>query len=320
MAVYTDLSDEELDGLLARYDVGRPIAFKGIAEGVENSNFLLETERGRFILTVYEKRVARADLPFFMGVMETLAEAGLPCPRPIHARDGSVIQTVRETKPCALISFLQGVSAKRPNAAQCRAAGAALAQMHAALRDSPLSRPNALGRDAWTGLFAGREAAAEALEPGLAAAIAGDLADLAALPPDLPRGVIHEDLFPDNVLFLGDAVTGLIDFYFACTDALAYDLAVMLNAWCFEANHREFDLVKGRALIAGYESVRALEPAERAALPLLARGAALRFFLTRLIDWDATPEGALVRKKDPRDYAARLAFHRRAGSIAAYGG
>jgi homoserine kinase type II len=320
MAVYTDLSDEELDALLARYDLGRALAFKGIAEGVENSNFLLETEAGRFILTVYEKRVARADLPFFMGVMETLAQAGLPCPRPIHARDGAVIQSVRGDKPCAIISFLQGVSAKRPTAAQCRAAGAALARMHEALSGSALARPNALGRAAWPRLFEGRQAAAEALEPGLAEAIERDLSDLASLPHDLPTGVIHEDLFPDNVLFLGDSVSGLIDFYFACTDALAYDLGVMLNAWCFEANHREFDLVKGRALIAGYESVRPLTPPERAALPLLARGAALRFFLTRLIDWDATPEGALVRKKDPRDYAARLAFHRRASSIAAYGG
>jgi homoserine kinase type II len=254
-----------------------------------------------------------------MGVMEALAGAGVPCPKPVHARDGTVIQSVKD-KPCAIVSFLTGVSASRPTPVQCKAAGAALAAMHAALAGSDLARPNALGRASWPRLADGRGEQMEALEPGLPALIASDLEALARWPDDLPKGVIHADLFPDNLLFVGDAVSGLIDFYFACTDALAYDLAIMLNAWCFEPNMREFNLVKGRALIAGYESVRALTPAEREAMPLLCRGAAMRFFLTRLIDWSDTPASALVRKKDPRDYSARLAFHRQARSIADYGG
>jgi homoserine kinase type II len=318
MAVYTDLSDEELAGLLARYDLGAARAFKGIAEGVENSNFYLETDSGRHILTIYEKRVNASDLPFFFAVMEQAARAGVPCPDPAHGRDGEVIQSVRG-KPCAIISFLQGVSPRRPSAAQCRAVGAALARLHLALAGLEIERANALGAAAWPGLAAGREADMEALEPGSAALVAQDLAALRAWPADLPRGPIHADLFPDNVLFLGDAVSGLIDFYFACTDLLAYDLAIMLNAWCFEPNMREFDLVRGRALIAGYESVRGLSEPERAALPLLARGAALRFFLTRLIDWFGTPDGALVRRKDPREYLSRLAFHRRAAGPGDYG-
>ena len=318
MAVYTDLSDEELAGLLARYDLGAARAFKGIAEGVENSNFYLETDRGRYILTIYEKRVQAADLPFFFQVMERAATAGVTCPAPVHGRDGAVIQSVR-AKPCAVISFLSGVSPKRPNAAQCRAAGAELARLHLALDGLGLERPNALGAAAWPALAKARDGEIEALEPGAAALVAQDLDALAGWPDGLPRGVIHADLFPDNVLFLGDAVSGLIDFYFACTDLLAYDLAEMLNAWCFEPNMREFDLVRGRSLIGGYESVRPLSAPEREALPLLARGAALRFFLTRLIDWTGTPGDALVRRKDPREYLSRLGFHRRAVGPGDYG-
>jgi homoserine kinase type II len=232
-----------------------------------------------------------------------------------------MIQLVRG-KPCSIVSFLSGVSAKRPNAAQCRAVGAALGGLHNALANHEGHRPNSLGPADWVRLFEPEIAqVAEALEPNLHALIDSDLAAIAQdWPQSLPTGVIHADLFPDNVLFLRNEVSGLIDFYFACTDILAYDLAVMLNAWCFEPSGREFDLIKGRSLISGYESIRPLSALERKAIPILARGAALRFFLTRLIDWNATPPGALVRPKDPRDYSARLAFHRNAKTIGDYGG
>ena len=319
MAVYTEPSDEELTTLLKGWGLDGLRNFKGIAEGVQNSNFLVEANQGRFILTIYEKSVALEDLPFYLGLTETAADAGLPAARPIRTQDGGLVQMIRG-KPTALCSFLDGVSSHRPPAVQTRAAGAALAQLHLALASFPQKRTNDLGPQNWPDLWAGRAGHAEDLEPGIAASIDQDLAEFAASwPSDLPRGIIHADLFPDNVLFLGDRVNGLIDFYFACEDSLAYDLAVMLNAWCFEANGREFDLVKGRALILGYESVRPLSQPERDALPLLARGAALRFFLTRLVDWVTPMDGALVRKKDPRDYAGRLAFHRSARSAADYG-
>jgi len=318
MAVYTDLSDQELADLVAGYDLGRALAFKGIAEGVENSNFLLETEAGRFILTIFEKRVARGDLPFFMNIMETLAARGVPAPRPMRNREGALFSEVRG-KACTIITFLTGVSPKRPNAAQCRAVGVGLAQMHEALRDFSEVRDNALSLDAWAPLVRPRAALADSLRPGLAADVETDLAALeAAWPQGLPIGVIHADLFPDNTLFLGDEAKGLIDFYFACTDALAYDLAVCLNAWCFEPRGA-FNLTKGQALIAGYESVRPLKSAERDALPILARGAAVRFLATRLADWADTPAGALVRPKDPLEYADKLGFHRSAKSAADYG-
>ncbi|GIU66847.1 homoserine kinase [Candidatus Phycosocius spiralis] len=319
MAVYTEPTDEELATLLNAWGLDGLRNFKGIAEGIQNSNFLIEVRQGRFILTIYEKSVVLDDLPFYLGLTETAANAGLPAARPIRTQDGEMVQMIRG-KPTSLCTFLDGVSSQHPPSSQTRAAGAALAQLHLALADYPQKRPNDLGPHNWSELWAGRAAHSEDLEPGIAPSIDQDLKEFAAnWPRDLPRGIIHADLFPDNVLFLGDRVNGLIDFYFACEDFLAYDLAVMLNAWCFEANGREFDLVKGRALIMGYETVRPLSQSERNALPLLARGAALRFFLTRLVDWVTPMDGALVRKKDPRDYAARLAFHRNARSAADYG-
>jgi homoserine kinase type II len=319
MAVYTDIDDNELASLLSAYDLGEARAFKGIAEGVENSNFLLETERGRFILTVFEKRVDKADLPFFMGMMGHLSRHGFPAPLPVPARDGEVIRSLRG-KAAVIITFLQGMSPRRPSLVQCRSLGAGLARFHAALADFPLRRTNTLSLPAWAPLFHGREKEADALSPGLAAHAANDLVELSKVwPKDLPTGAIHADLFPDNAFFIGDNLSGVIDFYFACTDFLAYDLAVCINSWCFEPRG-EINVSKSRAMIAGYESVRRLDPPERAALPLLARGAAMRFFLTRLADWASTPADALVRPKNPLEYADLLGFHRKARGVEDYGG
>lgn len=324
MAVYTQVSDEALAAFLAEYDLGAPLSFKGIAEGVENSNYYLETEKGRYILTLFEKRVNAADLPFFIGLKQHLAAKGFPCPEPIAARDSETLRTL-EGRPALIVSFLEGLSPRRPNVAQCRALGEGMARMHAALADFDMVRANDLGPADWPRLWAGRAADAEALQPGLAARIEEDLAAIVAAKPaslDLPRGTIHADLFPDNAFFLGDTFSGVIDFYFACTDALVYDLAVCLNAWAFEDGGRDsidYNFSKGAALIAGYESVRKLTPAEREALPILCRGAALRFFLTRLVDWSSTPADALVRPKNPLEYAGRLAFHRKVETAAGYG-
>ena len=304
MAVYTDITDAELEALLARYDLGRARAFKGIAEGIENSNFLLETDAGRFILTVYERRVRADDLPFFLELKRWLAGRGFPCPTPVAARDGALLGEVRG-KPCAIVTFLPGLSVRDPDATHCRAAGEGLARLHAAGEGFALARANALGPGAWRPLLEAHAALADRLRPGLAAQARADLDALEReWLRDPPTGVIHADLFPDNVFFDGAAFVGAIDFYFACIDALAYDLAVMLVSWAFPG-HR-LDPFRARALVAGYEAVRPLAPSEHAALGLFARGAAMRFFLTRLADWEATPPGALVQRKDPLEYAARL--------------
>ncbi|CAN5122781.1 homoserine kinase [soil metagenome] len=309
MAVYTDISDAELDAFLADFDLGAPLAFKGIAEGVSNSNFLLETERGRFILTVYERRTDEAELPYFLGLMRWLADHDFPSAAPVADRNGVALKQVRG-KPAALATFLTGLSARRPTMELCRESGRGLAWLHEAASGYPGRRYNALGQAEFAGLFDGLEAAAERLKPGLAVTIASDLDDLARQwPASLPAGTIHGDFFPDNVFFRERKFAAAIDFYFACDDALAYDIGCCLNAWCFEPDG-SFNVTSARNFIAGYESRRPLSGPERAALPILARGAAMRFFLTRLADWGATPEGALVKPHDPLEYERKLAVHR----------
>jgi homoserine kinase type II len=320
MAVYTDVSDEDLDRFVALYDIGRVLSCKGIAEGVENTNYLLQTEAGRFILTLYEKRVDANDLPFFLGLMEHLSRAGLGCPLPVHDRAGRALGELAG-RPAAIVTFLDGQWVRRPTARHCALLGEALAEMHLAGRDFALPRPNALSMPSWRPLWERSSARADEVSPGLAADIEDELALLEAnwpAPGALPEGVIHADLFPDNVFFLGDRLSGLIDFYFACDDALAYDVAICLNSWCFEQD-LSFNLTKGRAFLAAYQAVRPLERAEVAALPLMARGSALRFLLTRLYDWLNVPPGALVRPKDPLEYHRKLRFHRGIRDAAGYG-
>jgi len=318
MAVYTDVAADELGAFLSAYDLGDLLAYKGIAEGVENSNFLLHTSRGYFILTLYEKRVAAADLPFFLGLMEHLAARGLNCPQPVKTRAGATLGRLAG-RPAAIVTFLDGMWIRRPSATHCAGLGRALAELHLAGADFAMRRANALSVDGWRALYDAAKSRADGVQAGLAAAIAAELEALAARwPRDLPQGVIHADLFPDNVFFLGDKLSGLIDFYFACTDTLAYDVAICLNAWCFEADHA-YNVTKGRALLQAYAGRRPLSAAERDALPLLARGAATRFLLTRLVDWLNVPAGALVKPKDPLEYYRKLRFHQAVASVRDYG-
>lgn len=309
MAVYTHLSAEDLADLIAEYGVGELVSAKGIAEGVSNSNWLIETTRDRFILTMYEHRVDADDLPFFLGLLDHLSARGCPVPRTIHDGDGAAYRMV-DGKAVALIEFLPGVSIDTPTPAQARAIGEALAGIHAAAADFPGERTNTMGLETWRNLLGscGDDGLAE-IDPRLPALAAKELEYLAAKwPQDLPRSVIHADLFPDNALMLGDRVSGLIDFYFACTDLTAYDLAVTHAAWCFGPGGR-FRPAIAQALLAGYESHRPLSAEERAALPVLARGAAMRFIASRAYDWLNTPAGALVTRKDPMDFARRLEFY-----------
>ena len=318
MAVYTDVTADDLTEFLSRYQIGELRSYKGIAEGVENSNFLLHTTAGSFILTLYEKRVAANDLPFFLGLMEHLAARGITCPQPVRNREGGVLGKLAG-RPAAIVTFLDGLWIRRPNAGHCAAVGEALARLHLAGMDFPNKRANALSIGSWRALYEQAKVRGDSVRPGLGTGIAKELDALdKSWPRDLPNGVIHADLFPDNVFFLGDKLSGLIDFYFACTDTLVYDVAVCLNAWCFEPDH-SYNVTKGRALLRSYANVRALSAAERAALPVLARGAAMRFLLTRLVDWLAVPDGALVKPKDPLEYFRKLRFHQSVKSVSDYG-
>jgi homoserine kinase type II len=308
LAVYTHVSAEALGAFLARYDVGELVSAKGIAEGVENSNYLVDTTKGRFILTLYEKRVDAGDLPFFVAILDHLAARHCLVPRMLPDRNGVAIQTL-ERRPACLIEFLTGVSLSHPNAAQAHNAGAALAAMHLALADFSGGRPDSF-RPAALADFAARDGFDfEAIQPGLDGRVTRELEAIGGIAETLPSGIVHGDLFPDNVLMIGDRVTGLIDFYFAASGLLAWDLAVMHGAWAFDATGTHYDAAVGDALVAGYESARPLSAAERAAMPLLARSGALRFLLTRAWDWLHTPADALVTRKDPLAYLRRLDFY-----------
>ncbi len=318
MAVYTDFSDEDLESFMRSYDLGTLLSIKGIAEGVENSNYLLATEVGQFILTLYEKRVDPTDLPFFLGLMEHLAARGINCPTPVHDRNGRSLGTLAK-RPAAIVTFLSGMWVRRPRPDHCAAVGRALAGLHRAAVGFSLTRRNALSVDGWRPLYETCGGRADEVQAGLGREIEAELAYLEAhWPVGLPAGVIHADLFPDNVFFLGKDLSGLIDFYFACNDMLAYDAAICLNAWCFESDG-SLNITKARALLSGYASVRRFTAEEVAALPVLARGAALRFLLTRLYDWLTVPEGALVVPKDPAEYYRKLRFHRGVADAGAYG-
>jgi homoserine kinase type II len=318
MAVYTEVTDDALGAFLSDYDLGPALSFKGIAEGVENSNFLMHMQSGPFFLTLYEKRVKEADLPFFIGLMEHLAKKGVNCPQPVRNRRGEALGRLAD-RPAAIITFLDGLWIRRPTARHCASVGETLARMHKAGMDFEPQRPNALSIGGWPALLEAAQARADEVSPGLADEAASELAALqASWPGDLPSGIIHADLFPDNVFFLGNQLSGLIDFYFACNDSFAYDLGICLNAWCFEAD-ASFNITKGMALINGYERVRRLSEREVAALPALARGSALRFMLTRLVDWLNVPPGAKVVPKDPREYLKKMRFHRNVASARDYG-
>lgn len=318
MAVYTEIPDVELVEYLKQYDIGELHSLKGIAEGVENSNYLLSTDAGMHILTLYEKRVNVDDLPFFLGLMEHLAKNGLECPQPIALNDGKQLSTLAG-RPSAIISYLDGNSIRRPSTSHCRQLGEVLAQMHLAGEGFVIKRPNALTVDNWRPLYEMSGNGSDTVASGLSKLIEDELTYLEAnWPKDLKTGVIHADLFPDNVFFLKDKLSGIIDFYFACNDVLAFDIAICINAWCFEPDH-SFNVTKAQAMLKGYNSVRPITEDEYQALPILCRGSALRFLLTRLYDWLNVPVGALVTPKNPAEYIAKLKFHQSVKSASEFG-
>ncbi|MCH1516720.1 MAG: homoserine kinase [Alphaproteobacteria bacterium] len=318
MAVYTHIEDDELAALLARYDIGELLSFAGIAEGVENSNYLVRTTKAHYILTLYEKRVDEADLPFFIGLMEHLSAKGLQCPVPIKDKTGAILQ-ICAGRTAAMVSFLDGTSHRFPNREKCAALGSALAHFHIKSDDFTIMRHNALGPESWAPLLASITGEIPDLPQDIREKAASQLTDiLAKWPKSLPRGFIHADLFPNNALFVRDKLTGIIDFYFGCHDILAYDIAVILNSWCFDADG-SFNVTKSSTILSAYQEQRPLSDAEKQALPLLCKGAAMRFFLTRLYDWINTPADAMVKPLNPMEYYAKLRFHDTAPGPEAYG-
>jgi homoserine kinase type II len=318
MAVYTHVEEEELEAFLKGYDVGEIRSFKGIAEGVQNTNYLLGTNKANFILTLYERGSDLSELPFFLKLMEHLANKGVACPIPIPAKDGNQLNKLCD-RPAAIVSFLDGVSVSKPTAHHCAEVGRGLARMHKAVADFDGHRANSLAHAGWRSLAEECLHAADAVQAGLADIIEKELSFLDDhWPEGLPSGVIHADLFPDNVFFLNNDLSGLIDFYFACNDTFMYDLAICMNAWCFEKDG-SFNATKARRLTTAYGKERPYTDAEIQALPTLARGAALRFLLTRLYDSINQVDGAFVQTKDPLEYTKKLRFHQRVKGAGEYG-
>jgi homoserine kinase type II len=319
MAVYTKVSDAEAAEFLRAYDIGAFKTLAGIKQGVENSNYILETTLAKYILTLYEKRTKKEDLPFFLALMEYLAKKKIPCPLTVRGKDGEPLRQLAG-RPVAVTTFLEGASILRVTPHECAELGRGLADMHLAGADFKMKRPNDLSLEKWKELLKTCEARADKVRSGLANDLRAEIQYLDKhWPKDLPSGIIHADLFPNNVFFKNGQLCGMIDFYFACNDLLAYDLAVCLNAWCFEGNNFAFNITKARALLKGYSEVRVLSDAERKALPVLARGAALRFHLTRLYDWLNQVPGAFVKPHDPLEYFTRLQFHQKVADVTAYG-
>jgi homoserine kinase type II len=318
MAVYTEVSDEELIAFVSQYDIGSVRFCKGIAEGIENSNYLLNTDSGAFILTLYEKRVKPEDLPYFLKLMEHLRAAGIPCPLPIKGRDGQALRSLCG-RPAAIVSFLDGMWPRRIKPEHCDQLGSAMARLHAASEGFPMHRNNDLSLPAWRPLFEQSADKADTVRKGLRSDLEKEINYLQSVwPSTLPAGVIHADLFPDNVFFHQGHVSGIIDFYFACNDFFAYEIAICLNAWCFEVD-LSFNVTKAKRLLNGYRKIREFNDAELEALPILARGSAMRFLLTRLYDWLHTPDNALVTRKDPLEYLEKLRFHQGVQGPGAYG-
>ncbi len=318
MAVYTQVSEDQVRNFVGRYNIGSLEAFVGIADGVENTNYLLFTTSARYILTLYEKRVDQSDLPYFLDLMEHLSEQGIPCPVPLQDRTGRALGRLAD-RPAAVVSFLEGIARTRIEPTHCRSVGRALARLHAASSGFSATRRNGLSLNAWKQALVQSEARLENFASGLYEEVRNDFERIElAWPRILPGGVIHADLFPDNVFFRDSEVSGLIDFYFACNDFFAYDLAICVNAWCFERD-ADFNITKAGALLKGYEEIRRLSGAEIEALPILCAGSAMRFLFTRLADWGTTPSSAIVRPKDPAEYLGRLRFHRAARGPDSYG-
>lgn len=323
MAVYTHLTHEEVAAHLSRYDLGELVSAEGIQEGVENSNYLIRTTTGKYILTLFEKRVDPADLPFFIGMMDWLADHGIPCPQALIDKDGAKILTLKG-HPAVLISFLNGKGVRTIRNTHLALLGDIQAKMHLAAEGFSLSRPNTMSLEEWKGLAEKVVSGADTIMRGLANLIEKEIRFLEAhWPGGLPSGVIHADMFPDNVFYIEHGLdirlSGVIDFYFACNDFFMYDLAICMNAWCFENMHHEFNITRTSLMLKGYNRIRPISKAELDALPILARGSALRFLLTRCYDWLNPAPGALVKPKNPMEYLKKLQFHQQVKSHTEYG-
>ena len=311
MAVYTKLSENNLKDFFSKYNLGKLLKFKGIQEGIENSNYFVKTDSGKFILTVYEKRVEEKDLPFFMSLMKNIFNKNFPSPEPIINKNGNYITEILGNK-AAVVSFLEGASKKNLTPDNCYEVGIYTAKLHMITKNLNIKRTNRLSVNSWRLIYRKIQKDCSKIYPGLTKIIERNLEVIEdKWPKNIPRGIIHADLFPDNIFFKGNELTGIIDFYFSCYDFYALEIAICLNALCFEGKNENlsFNVTKAKKFIDGYSSIRKLTEEEKESLKILCHGAAMRFLLTRVFDYLNLTEDALVKIKDPVEYLKRLEFH-----------
>ena len=312
MAVYTKFNRDKIEKILSYYDLGKLDQFKGIEEGIENTNYFLSVEKKKFILTIYEKRVKSEDLPFFSDLMSSLNKANFKCPAPIINKQNKTI-TDFEGKKLMIVSFLEGKAKQNLSPLNCKSIGIEIAKMHKITKDFKFSRENDLSVKSWRNLFDSVKGKCSKIHKDLPKLIEENLKDVEKnWPKDLPRGIIHADLFHDNIFFIQDKFSGIIDFYFSCEDFFAFEIAICFNALCFDGfkDNLSFNVTKAKNFIDGYTSIRKLNEKEKNNIKVLSQGAALRFLLTRVFDALNTVEGAIVKIKDPIEYLKRLEFHK----------
>ena len=311
MAVYTKLSEHKLKDFFSKYNLGKLLNYKEIKEGIENTNYFIQTEKNKFILTLYEKRVDEKDLPFFMSLMKNLHDKNFPSPKPIININGNYISEI-SNKKAAVVSFLDGSSKKNLNPKNCYEVGVNTAKLHLITKNLVAKRKNKLSVLSWRKIYNKVKNDCSKIHPNLIEIIEKNLEEIEhKWPKNIPSGIIHADLFPDNIFFKNDKLTGIIDFYFACNDFYALEIAVCLNALCFEGknDNLSFNVTKAKKFIDGYSSIRKLSEDEKKSLKILCQGAAIRFLLTRVFDYLNLTEGAIVEIKDPVEYLKRLEFH-----------
>ena len=314
MAVYTKLNQSKIEEILSNYELGKLESFKGIEEGIENTNYFLSINKKKFILTIYEKRVKSEDLPFFSDLMSSLNKANFKCPAPISNNDNKTI-TNFEGKKLMIVSFLEGKAKQNLSPANCKSIGSEVAKMHELTKSLKVKRQNDLSVNSWRNLFYSVKDKCENIHKDLPRLIEENLNDVEKnWPKNLPKGIIHADLFHDNIFFNKDELSGIIDFYFSCEDFFAFEIAICFNALCFDGSKENlsFNVTKAKHFIDGYSSVRKLSSSEKQSIKVLSQGAALRFLLTRVFDALNTVEGAMVKVKDPIEYLKRLEFHKNA--------
>ena len=320
MAVYTKFQKENIEEILSNYAIGKLNSFKGIQEGIENTNYFLLVDNKKYILTIYEKRIKSEDLPFFSELMTSLNKASVRCPIPIVNKQKKSI-TDYNGKKLMIVTYLEGKAKKILTPQNCKSVGIEVAKMHEITKNFKIKRKNNLSINTWRKLFSSVKKECSKIHPDLPKLIESNLKDVEKnWPNDLPKGIIHADLFSDNIFFNNNEFSGLIDFYFSCEDFYAFEIAICFNALCFDGvpKNLSFNVTKAKNFIDGYNSIRKLTDDEKGNIKVLSQGAALRFLLTRVFDALNTVDGAIVKVKDPMEYLKRLEFHKNSKNFEDY--